>query len=50
MNNPNKFQQLSITHPRIWQKALPAFGIDKVMEFMGLPIDLPFDPDGIFDR
>jgi len=39
MNNPNKFQTLKQTHPRIWEKALPAFGIDKVMAFMGQPIE-----------
>jgi 3'-phosphoadenosine 5'-phosphosulfate sulfotransferase (PAPS reductase)/FAD synthetase len=37
MNNPNKFQQLRETHPRIHEKALPALGIDTVMNFLGVP-------------
>lgn len=35
----NRFQLMKKTHPRLWEKALPAFGIDKVMEFMGMPIE-----------
>lgn len=37
LNNPNKFQQLKMSHPRIHEKALPAFGIDKVLDYMGVP-------------
>lgn len=39
LNKVNKFQMLKETHPRIWAKALPALGIDKVMAFMGQPIE-----------
>lgn len=41
MNNPNKFQQMSITHPRIHEKALPALGITAVMEYMKQPLTFP---------
>lgn len=37
LNTPNKFQILKETHPRIHEKALPAFGIDKVLDYMGVP-------------
>jgi len=36
--SPNKFQKMAVTHPRIHRLALPAMGIDKVMEFMKQPI------------
>jgi 3'-phosphoadenosine 5'-phosphosulfate sulfotransferase (PAPS reductase)/FAD synthetase len=36
-NSPNKFEIMKETHPRLWAKALPAFGIDKVCKFMGIP-------------
>lgn len=38
-NNPNKFQILKQTHPRLHAKGLPAFGIDKVLDFMGVPYE-----------
>lgn len=37
LNNPNKFQLLRKTHPRIYEKALPALGIDRVLQYMGVP-------------
>lgn len=37
LNNPNKFQQLQHTHPRIHEKAIPAFGLDKVLDYIGVP-------------
>lgn len=37
MNKPNKFQTLRTTHPRVWEKALPALGITEVLNFMGQP-------------
>lgn len=36
-NSPNKFQIMKQTHPRIHEKAIPAFGLDKVLDFMGVP-------------
>lgn len=33
----NRFQLMKQTHPRIWEKALPALGIDKVLDYMGVP-------------
>lgn len=38
LNTPNKFQMMEISHPRIHEKALPAFGIPEKMEFLGVPI------------
>jgi 3'-phosphoadenosine 5'-phosphosulfate sulfotransferase (PAPS reductase)/FAD synthetase len=37
LNNPNKFQMLKLTHPRIYEKAIPAFGLDKVLTYAGIP-------------
>lgn len=37
MNNPNKFQMMKRTHPRLHAKGIPAFGIDKVLDYMGVP-------------
>lgn len=37
LNSPNKFQLLKLTHPRIHRLALPAFGIDKILDYMGVP-------------
>ena len=33
----NRFLLLKETHPRIHEKALPAFGIDKILDYMGVP-------------
>lgn len=33
----NHIQKLKHTHPRIHEKALPAFGIDTVLDYMGVP-------------
>ena len=38
-NSPNKFQVMKKTHPRLHAKALPAFGINDVLKFMGVPIE-----------
>lgn len=38
-SSPNKFQLMKKTHPRLWEKALPAFGIDKVCKFMEVPYE-----------
>lgn len=37
LNKPNKFQLLKETHPRIWEKALPALGLNEVLDFVGVP-------------
>jgi 3'-phosphoadenosine 5'-phosphosulfate sulfotransferase (PAPS reductase)/FAD synthetase len=37
MNNPNKFQILKETHPRLHRLGIPAFGLDKVLDYMGVP-------------
>lgn len=37
LNKPNKFQIMKATHPRLWEKGIPAFGIDKIMDFIGVP-------------
>lgn len=34
---PNRFQRMKETHPRLWEKGLPAFGIDKILHYMGVP-------------
>lgn len=33
----NRFQLLKESHPRIHRLALPAFGIDKILDYMGVP-------------
>jgi 3'-phosphoadenosine 5'-phosphosulfate sulfotransferase (PAPS reductase)/FAD synthetase len=39
LNHPNKFQVMKQTHPRIWEKALPALGITDVCKVLGVPIE-----------
>lgn len=39
MNDPNKFQLMKQTHPRLHAKGIPAFGIDKVLDYMGVPYE-----------
>lgn len=39
MNNPNKFQVMGKTHPRLHAKAIPAFGLDRVLNYMNIPFN-----------
>lgn len=37
LNSPNKFQTLEISHPRLHKLGIPAFGLDKVLDYCGIP-------------
>lgn len=37
LNTPNKFQVLKQTHPRLHAKALPALGINRVLDYLNVP-------------
>jgi hypothetical protein len=47
-NQPNRFQRMKQTHPRLWDYCIDQLGMGEVLEYIGVPYDDPKQPQ-LFD-
>jgi exonuclease I len=43
-NEPNRFQRMQQTHPRLWDYCIDRLGMGKVLEYIDVPYTTPNQP------